>query len=248
MKVATWNVLAQPYCHPERYEGCPAGWDDPQLRSTRIAEIVADLCRDNDVVCLQEVDAVMTARLRAGLDEVTMCYAAHPHRQDGVAILTRHQPVSSSILHAGRMKAVAFDLDCEGVRVRAVYTHLEWSDDGMKGAEQLEHLAAGLDSHAADIVVVAMDANGSWHSPVCAPLRTRGWIAADAAATAMVNYQRWRSLDVIAVNAGVVETACVAGRAPVIPSLAWPSDHCVVTAAVSGPAGSFLSVQHRASI
>lgn len=189
----------------------------------------------SDVVCLQEVDDRLVERIAEALPDAHFSTAFHPHRQDGVMVLSPHEPTYSAALQAGEMGAAALRVTVGGCSVVAVSAHLEWSADGVLGARQAASLLAAVAGVAgADVCVVGMDANASAGSPVHLVLREGGWRTTGDVTSAYFADRGWVGLDVVAVQGGDVEGVDVWGRGEAVPSLAWPSDHCALVASVSG--------------
>ncbi len=228
MRIASWNVLASAYCVSERYPSSPSGWDDPKTRTALVAEIVARLSAEVDVVCLQEVDEDIETAISEVLPTCSRILASHPHRRDATMVLTNLKPIGTEVMTAGRMRAASMDLRFGDAVIRVVAAHLEWSKDGGTGAQQLDELAATLQEGTSDHCIIGMDANGSWESPACQPLRQRGWTVAPSVDSARITGSGWLPLDVIAADAGTL--TLLDGRSPqgIIPSLDWPSDHLVI--------------------
>jgi mRNA deadenylase 3'-5' endonuclease subunit Ccr4 len=233
VRVATWNVLASAYCLPERYPDCPQGWDDQARRVRSIADIVAYLASVADVVCLQEVDEHILEELQSTLPNAGLTVAWHRLRRDAVAVLTSSPTVAAETFTAGDMAAASVTLDRNGVAVRVVATHLEWSPSGDVGRAQLSSLLADLAEDTVSLTILAMDANDSPTSTVCEPLRSGGWVTTPAHDTALIADRGWVPLDLIAARGGKVELVEVLEGGGTIPSLTWPADHLALIAAVS---------------
>jgi endonuclease/exonuclease/phosphatase family metal-dependent hydrolase len=230
MKCVTWNVLAQAYCHPERYPQGEEGWDDALFRfdwTVATVGLLGSLC---DVVFLQEVDEALGARLSTEFG-AAFGYVRHPRRQDGVGVLSNFAVRRMQTISVSEMAAVGLWVMSESGPVTVVSTHLGWSEDGLKGAAQLEALSEYLDEEAGPCVI-GMDANAPWSSNVCEALRTRGWLASEERHSALVDGVGWQALDVIAVSSGVVGATSVMGPTGVVASLTWPSDHYALLADV----------------
>lgn len=232
-RMATWNVLAQAYCHPERY-----GDVDPVALEAgrRRAAVVAEVRRwvdTVDVVCLQEVDdALVDALGEAG---VWVHAVAHPGRADGVAVASAvARPTLGGALGDGMSWAgvVLTHPAAPAVATTVVSCHLRHPGDGAVGAAQAlalaEQLRAGVPGGevSGGPVAIGADANATVGGPPTDAWAALGLELVQPSPTAWLS-GRARTTDVLALPPGGHLTSVAGPRGP-LPTPEWPSDHRLV--------------------
>jgi hypothetical protein len=228
MRIATWNVLASEYCKPERYPSSPCGWDNQVNRVGLVVDVIKKLYICTEAVCLQEVDDYIYDEILKSFPNASIATTLHPHRYDRVMVISSHLAVGNASFNAGDMGAAALRFDLEGISALIVSAHLGWSQQGELAAKQLETLFKGLERETYDLCLIGLDSNSSFPSPVHDLLKSNGWFFTQGPPTAYIEAKGWIDLDMVLAKPAEIALQEVWGGGDVIPSLAWPSDHCAV--------------------
>jgi endonuclease/exonuclease/phosphatase family metal-dependent hydrolase len=237
LRVASYNVLADSYIRPDRYPRCEPEHLTPAWRHARLASRVGALAAE--IVCLQEVEADVLARLAAALPAHEVRWLPKPGRADGVAIATRVPIVAEHRLaypdETGRVALMVVVL-LERRRLGVVSTHLKL--DAAIGLSQAEALLEALGSVACDGWVVCGDLNATPGSAIVERLVAGGLADAHAGRGAYTsNFAGGPSrIDYVLHTAAVASEPLVERPSitpeSVLPSLDEPSDHLPVVARV----------------
>ncbi len=245
LTVATWNVLAQAYVRPDRYErSAPAALED-KARRARVVERVAAL--DADVVALQEAEPALVAALKARLSpERHVTFAGKGGgRPDGCALVVRTELLDAPLAtlayddgtgHVAQLMRVRGP----GGSIVVANTHLKWDPPGTPpphrlGLAQADALLAGLSEVAGDdACVVCGDFNAGADDDVVQLFLAAGFRDADPAAPAPTSVAngRARRIDFVLASGGLEAAGARSRRAlrddDALPSLEEPSDHVPV--------------------
>lgn len=230
LTVTTWNVLADAFTVPERYQHVSADLLSATNRFPRITTLVDAMLEVDDVVVLQEVEPRLWSMTveRLGGRVQTHLFARHATRPDGVALFSRHRSRSQieTVVLQRAVVVATFELGTRHVHVAT--THLPHRDTPRRPAAIM---SAVLDELPDGPAVLALDANAPWSGPVCAPARDRGWTSQ---ATEPSGYWsgEWLDTDLVAVRHAAVQ--CRRGAmvsAP--PNASWPSDHLPISGVVT---------------
>lgn len=225
-RIATWNVLAQAYCHPERYlDVDPVALNPGRRRSDVVAEVLRWV-GVTDIVCLQEVDEDLRDAL--GAAGVWVHAVAHPGRADGVAVVAHAPlPVCGGELGGGMSWAGATLVAPTGTSTLVVSAHLRHPGDGPVGAAQARALAEQLGGRpAAQRVAIGADANARSGGPPTDVWAGLGLEVLQPSPTAWISGSA-RTTDVLALPPGGRLTGVVGPTGP-LPTPEWPSDHRLV--------------------
>jgi len=227
--VATWNVLAQAYCHPDRYTDVDPGALDAHRRRAAVVAEVVRWVDEVDVVCLQEVDDQLTAALAAA--QVWTHAVAHPSRADGVAVAaaaplpTEHGALDGGMVWVGAVLGSGSD---HGALV--VSCHLRHPGDGPVGSAQASSLASQLSNRSDPAqLAIGADANAAVGGPPTDAWSALGLEVHQPSPTAWIS-GRARTTDVLALPPGGQLTG-IAGPPGPLPTAQWPSDHRLVAGA-----------------
>lgn len=225
-RLASWNVLAQALCDPDRFPDVdPAALDVDARRAAVVAEVVRQTTAV-DVVCLQEVDdALGHALAAAGL---WVHAAVHDDGIHGVAVVAV-EPLTAHVgaLGGGRQWVAATLDDGDASSSLVVSCHLQHPGDGPVGSAQAHQLAHQLRQHVGGVrVAIGADANAVVGGPAADALATTGLELHQSPPTALIRGGP-RTTDLLALPPGGRLTAMVGPSGP-IPTTAWPSDHRLV--------------------
>lgn len=132
--VVTWNVLAQAYIKPGRYDHVPTAALQPEPRRQLLLEQI--VAQDADIYCLQELEPDCLAAIEQALGgRYAVVYGQKRERPDGSAVLVRRDTASivqHEILHFEAIEpgwdhlAVLALLQLGAHRLAVVSTHLRW--------------------------------------------------------------------------------------------------------------------------
>ena len=184
--LVTWNVLATSYIRAKYYPRTPARCLDATWRHPAIIARVRSL--DADVLCLQEVEPVLFAALRATLEPAGYVgeLAQKTEKPDGCATFLRKGCLnvieSRRVAYRDGSGHVAHVVVAhhEEKRVAIVNTHLKWNPPdapdeqrwSMRQTRELLDLTGGLGCGGE---VVCGDLNVTPESDVVGALRTAGF-------------------------------------------------------------------------
>ena len=258
-RIATYNILADAYARPDRYPESPPEALDWPRRSRLLHAELHDL--DCDVLCLQEVQPEafedFDARMRA------FGFRGHyarkgQHKPDGCATFvnaTVFPDQTADILYfrdgAGSADSGHLALTVvaagEGKRIGLTNTHIKWDPpntpaENRWGLRQIEEWLERRETIAPKAEwVVCGDFNVVSEDPVISRLIESGFADAhprDLGPTCVAN-GRARKIDFILHTRGIESI----GQSPfpldssvVLPSLALPSDHVPLVAALTSGA------------
>lgn len=222
-RLATWNVLVQAFCQPDRYRDVdPAALDTDRRRAAVVGEVVRRV-GEVDVVCLQEVDEALCRALEgAGL---WVHAVAHGEGDHGVAVVrTSPGPAHTGDLGGGRSWAAVTLEDAAAGSVVVVCCHLRHPGDGAVGTAQAVALADQLQRRFAGArIAIGADANAEVGGPAIAALDPLHLELHQPSSTAWIRGGP-RTTDLLALPSGG-ELTEVAGPIGPIPTTDWPSDH-----------------------
>ena len=227
--MATWNVLAQSYCHPHRYTDVDPGALEVDRRRAAVVAVVVRWVADVDVVCLQEVDDELGCALRAA--GVWLHAAAHPSRADGVAVAAAGPlPTEQGDLDDGMVWVGALLGGGSEESTLVVSCHLRHPGDGPVGSAQASSLAGQLSGRSdGSRLAIGADANAAAGGPPTDAWTALGLEVHQPSPTAWIS-GRARTTDVLALPPGGQLTALVGPSGP-LPTPQWPSDHRLVAGA-----------------
>ncbi|MDP2344309.1 MAG: endonuclease/exonuclease/phosphatase family protein [Deltaproteobacteria bacterium] len=160
LALASWNVLADSYVQPRFFPHTPPALLEPVARRARVVQRAREF--DVDVLCLQEVEPVMLAALRASFQPGHRAlYVGKTGKPDGCAILVRD---TIAVKHEQTLRFVDGDgsrpdtghvalllvLEHEGATFGVATTHLKWHPAETPPAEhtglrQVTQLLAAVD-------------------------------------------------------------------------------------------------------
>jgi mRNA deadenylase 3'-5' endonuclease subunit Ccr4 len=133
MQVVSYNVLADSYIKPAFYPGADQQHLNPAWRRAALIERIASF--PADVICLQEVEADLFARLQARLAGFSGRYAPKTGKPDGCATFVR-EPVR--LWHAleysdgsGHVALLA-EVEAPGRPFGIANTHFRWGPPGTR--------------------------------------------------------------------------------------------------------------------
>lgn len=242
IKVVTWNILAQAYIRPERYQGVDPAALTQGPRQTRMLRILAEL--DADLLLLQEVEPHAFEAICAALPGHHGVYEGKRGKPDGLATLhrpdrlelRRTQPLHYRASDPGYDHlALVSELEHRGHLLRVGNTHLRWQPRETpahlhQGLLQLQELLAlmGRDPAAR---LIAGDLNALSSGPVIKAAQAAGLQLAARSLrpwdTALINGNR-RKLDYLLhgpqLRASPHPLAPLSKHRP-IPCYDNPSDH-----------------------
>lgn len=244
--VVTWNVLADNCVRPERHPDVDPDHLDADSRRQAIVDRLTDLT-GIDIVCLQEVDPILTAALHdIHGDALRWCPRGYGRMDAAVTIVpgTRWEPVLARRLsyndaQAGRHPtghvAQLLTLHHDDIDVVVANTHLRWAPadtDPHPGIAQATELIEVL--HEDPVVVIAGDVNDRPDGPVRARLAAAGYDDGldDPVLTA------WSDGHPVAIDMVTARGAKVISHTtePVdhpLPDDTMPSDHVPITATIA---------------
>lgn len=222
-RVATWNVLVQAFCQPDRYlDVDPVALDPDRRRSAVVREVVGRV-GESDVLCLQEADEALCRALEA--EGLCLHVVAHDEGDHAVAVVTGSpRPFHGGDLGGGRSWAGVTLEEADAEPVVVVSCHLRHPGDGPVGTAQAKALADQLRHRFAGMrVAVGADANAAVGGPALEALSSLGLTLLQPSPTAWIRGGE-RTTDVLALPPGGRLTG-VAGPTGPIPTPDWPSDH-----------------------
>jgi hypothetical protein len=227
--MATWNVLAQAYCHPHRYTDVDPQALDADRRRAAVVDEVVRWVGDVDVVCLQEVDDELVAALEAA--GVWTRAVAHPSRADGVAVAASDPlPTEQGELGDAMAWVGAVLGDGSDASTLVVSCHLRHPGDGPVGSAQASSLTSQLSARRDGArLAIGADANAAAGGPPTDAWVGLGLEVHQPSPTAWIS-ARARTTDVLALPPGGRLTT-LAGPTGPIPTLPWPSDHRLLAGA-----------------
>ncbi|MFI6695271.1 endonuclease/exonuclease/phosphatase family protein [Streptomyces sp. NPDC050433] len=242
----TYNVLAQPFAHADRYPLSPPEALDPVRRRALLLNRIDEL--DADLLCLQEVEPTIYDELRARLETThDAAYVQRGQRPDGLAVFARrplfgglehHELHFASQRRGGDDLALIVQLTFDDRPLHVVCTHLAWQPESTPPAEHVGHrqmleLLAHRDATAPDATwVFAGDFNAISQSVVVATALERGMDESCRSQrpwdTCAINGRR-RKIDYLLFSTGRLEprpgVLPKLSRDTALPSLTEPSDH-----------------------
>lgn len=237
MRIATWNILADPYIRPAYYPGVDPVHLEPAARLSRVvACAVADQA---DILCLQEVTPAAFEALRAALPDRAAAYQPKARgKPDGLALFVRGsvQHLPAVVFDAGTGGQVAQLARVAGLRV--VNVHFQFDPPGHDaGVRQGRQLFAALAD--GEPTVVCGDFNAGVRSVLVGTYTANdtanGFVdaCADAPAdTCLANGHAARIDFVLVRGASVLAVDPVAAIRGPIPDADQPSDHLRVGVAL----------------
>lgn len=232
-RLATWNVLAQAFCHPDRYlDVSPVALEPERRRAAVVAEVSRRVV-DVDVVCLQEVDAALVEEL--GVAGVWVHAEFHDGGDHAVALASRTpRSTLGGDLGGGRSWAGVELRDAPegepGAVTVVVSCHLQHPGDGPVGANQAAELVAQLRKVVLGAAVaIGADVNAVAGGPATEAFAGLGLEVHQPTPTAWVRGTP-RTTDVLALPPGGRVTDVVGPTGP-IPTPDWPSDHRLLAGA-----------------
>lgn len=235
LTVASWNVLADDYIRPEYYPFSPA---ELLARGQRHAGIVERLrACSADIICLQEVDAGLLARLDG--QGFTVCKAQKRKKPDWLVTLVRGAVQSCTTLEfSDGTGHIALTVEAHGVRV--TNTHLKWDGTGDFAARQVVELLPPPSS----AWILCGDLNAEPESPALRQLLAAGLCDAYAAYPKMFTSnanQRAKRIDFLlhtqTLSAEPVQLRAVEDETP-LPAHDEPSDHLMISARFTSASAS----------
>jgi mRNA deadenylase 3'-5' endonuclease subunit Ccr4 len=254
LSIISYNVLADSYIRPSFYPGVPAAFLMPEHRQSLLLRRIRDFAAD--VICLQEVEPQVFARVEAGLaaDGYAGYFAQKRGKPDGCATFVQ-QGVSPGDAHTlnfsdGRGAEtdsghIALLLIVQGPygRIGIANTHIKWDPGGTPQAKQwgyrqasqlLDHIGSAYERHTP--WVVCGDFNAESDSDVISLFTTAGFVDAyrdhDKMYTCAPN-QKAKRIDYI-FHAGELTSQPLPlpliTDSTVLPSEQQPSDHVAIGA------------------
>jgi endonuclease/exonuclease/phosphatase family metal-dependent hydrolase len=227
LTVASWNVLADDYVRPEYYPFSPAELLAPGQRHAGVIERLR--ASSADIICLQEVDAGLLARLDG--QGFTVCKTQKRGKPDWLVTLVRGavgscttRPFSDGTGH------VALTVEAHGVLV--TNTHLKWDGTGDFAARQVVELLPPPEG----AWILCGDLNADPESPALKQLLGAGLCDAYAVHPKMFTSnanRRAKRIDFLlhtpALRAEPVPLRAVTDETP-LPAHDEPSDHLMISA------------------
>lgn len=214
VRLATYNVLATAYIRASYYPGVEPRWLDPAWRHPALVRRVQAL--EADVLCLQEVEAVVYEALREALPEYVWTWLPKSGgRPDGCATASRTVLSTRELVYADGSNHVALLTEVAPGLVVA-NTHLKWQH----GLPQLNELLTAKPQ------VVCGDLNVTGDDPVLQALRAAGFYADGAQAPTAVANGRAKKIDHVysILPLRAEPPPAVTDHTP-LPSAEEPSDH-----------------------
>ena len=227
LTVASWNVLADDYVHPEYYPRTPA---ELLARGARHAGVLDRLrACPAEIICLQEVDAGLLAQVDG--QGFTVCKAQKRGKPDWLVTLVRG-PVQSCTTHvySDGTGHIALTVEAHGVRV--TNTHLKWDGKGDAAAGEVVELLPAPEG----AWILCGDLNAEPDSPALRRLLGAGLSDAYAAHPRMFTSnanQRAKRIDFLLHTAALraePRTLRVVEDDTPLPAHDEPSDHLMISA------------------
>lgn len=244
--MVSWNVLAACHVREEYYPEIPERALDASARREQVIAVLARLVQAHqiDVAALQEVDEELCGMLGERGWEVAWASKERGHAE-GVAVCVARGSAwelgeSSTLLHqdgSGHVTQIA-QLRQGGDEITVASTHVRWAPRNTPvhthiGVGQILETASALMD--AERSVLCGDVNDEPGGPVRRALEASGWEEiGDDRATAWIG-GRGGAIDLIAARRlqGRALDLGISAAGP-LPSLACPSDHIPIGAALGG--------------